>query len=156
MLLLPGVITSGTTAAAPTQHPSLRACITGVLGWCIRGMYYWVLHTDVITRCCYYRCYYCVLLLRYLPGDVTTGVLLGAVLLGCIYHSSTRGCIYGCYYCRVLLHHGMLSPTQHHHTRYYYMMYYPVMYRADVLLRDVTTGITTPWYYYTPHPQDVY
>ena len=115
------------------------------------GVYYPVFITPCLLLVLLLVCYYCgTYQLMY------TGVLLGAVLLGCIYHSSTRGCIYGCYYCRVLLHHGMLSPTQHHHTRYYYMMYYPVMYRADVLLRDVTTGITTPWYYYTPHPQDVY
>ena len=74
-------------------------------------MYYWVLHTDVITGVVTTGDVTTgVLLLRYLPGDVTTGALLGAVLLGCIYHSSTRGCIYGYYYCRVLLHHGMLSP----------------------------------------------
>ena len=88
-------------------------------------MYYWVLHTDVITGVLYYRCYYCVLLLRYLLGDVTTGVLLGAVLLGCIYHSSTRDVYTGAttagyYYTMVCSPH-----TQHHHTRYYYMLYYP-------------------------------
>ena len=89
-------------------------------------------------------------------------LLLGAVLLGCIYHSSTRDVYTGAttagyYYTMVC------SPyTQHHHTRYYILM---------LLLRDVITvmyilhttpsgcilgiryvrtagaALPTPWYY---------
>ena len=72
-------------------------------------------------------------------------LLLGAVLLGCIYHSSTRGCIYRCYYCRVLLHPGMLSPTHSTTTPcitywcYYYVLLLLVLHTM-VLLHTTPSG----------------
>ena len=41
------------TPTGPT-HPTLRVCITGILGVIYRGMYYWCVITGVLLLCVLY------------------------------------------------------------------------------------------------------
>ena len=82
-LITTGVITTGTTAhpTGPT-HPTLRVCITGILGVIYRGMYYWCVITGVLLLCVlYYPVFTAVVLTGGFYCCGIRGVLLGYVLL---------------------------------------------------------------------------